>query len=89
MKSGRVGARKLELNPGMNFGSTSTLFASLIWGSLGVGFAVYGKRQRAPGPLVGGIALVAISYFLGSALVMSLVGAALVAGIIWYQRQNG
>jgi hypothetical protein len=72
----------------MNLGSSSFLFASLLWGSIGMGFAIYGKKQRATGPLVGGVALVAISYFISSALVMSLVGAALVAGIVWYQRQG-
>ena len=72
----------------MNLGSSSFLFASLIWGSIGIGFAIYGKKQREPGPLVGGIALVAISYFISSALLMSLVGVALVAGIVWYQRQG-
>ena len=70
----------------MNIGSSSFLWASLIWGSIGMGFAIYGKRQRATAPLVGGIALVAISYFISSALLMSLVGVALVAGIVWHQR---
>jgi hypothetical protein len=51
-----------------------------------MGFAIYGKKQRATAPLVGGVALVGISYVIGSALLMSLMGAALVAGIIWYQR---
>lgn len=63
-------------------GNTGFLFASLIWGSIGVGFAIYGKRQRAAVPLCGGIALVAISYFVSSALYMSLAGAALVVAMI-------
>jgi len=67
---------------------SSTLFASLIWGSIGLGFAIYGKKQRAPGPLVGGILLMGISYFIGSALTMSLVGAALVAGIVWFAKHG-
>jgi len=53
-----------------------------------MGFAIYGKRQRETAPLVGGVALMAISYFISSALLMSLVGVALVAGIVWYQRQG-
>ncbi len=65
---------------------SSTLFASLIWGSIGLGFAIYGKKQRATAPLVGGIGLMGISYLIGSALVMSLVGVALVAGILWAGR---
>ena len=67
--------------------SSSTLFASLIWGSIGLGFMVYGKRQRAIVPLVGGILLMIISYLIGSALLMSLVGAALAAGIVWVGRR--
>ena len=71
----------------MNFGNSSTLVASLIWGSIGMGFAIYGRRQRATAPLLGGVLLMGISYLISSALVMSLVGVALVAGIVWYQRQ--
>ena len=67
-------------------GISSTLFASLIWGSIGLGFAIYGKRQKAMAPLVGGILLMAISYLIGSALTMSLVGVVLVAGILWAGR---
>ena len=89
MKSGGARTGKLAYRFGMNIGSSSFLLASLIWGSIGMGFAIYGKRQKETAPLVGGVALVAISYFLSSALVMSLVGAALVAGIVWYQRRYG
>ena len=64
-------------------GNSSTLFASLIWGSIGLGFAIYGKKQRATAPLVGGILLMGISYLIDSALTMSLVGVVLVAGIVW------
>ena len=67
-------------------GISSTLFASLIWGSIGLGLAIYGKRQKAMAPLVGGILLMAISYLIGSALTMSLVGVVLVAGILWAGR---
>jgi len=67
--------------------SSSTLFASLIWGSIGLGFTVYGKKQRAIVPMVGGILLMGVSYLIGSALLMSLVGAAMVAGIVWIGRQ--
>ena len=61
---------------------SSTLFASLVWGSIGLGFAIYGKKQRATAPLVGGILLMGISYLIGSALVMSLVGVASWCGIV-------
>jgi hypothetical protein len=66
--------------------NSDTLFASLLWGSIGLGFAIYGKKQGAMVPLFGGVALVAVSYFIGSALYMSLVGIALVAGMIWLRK---
>jgi hypothetical protein len=67
--------------------SSGTLLASLLWGSIGTGFTVYGWKQNDMIALFGGIALVAISYFIGSPLFMSLVGAALVAGIIWLKKR--
>jgi hypothetical protein len=69
--------------------NSSTLFASLIWGSIGMGFAIYGKKQRSVVPLVGGILLMGISYLIGSALLMSLVGVVLVVGIVWVGRHVG
>ena len=64
----------------------SFLIASLVWGSIGLGFVVYGKRHSAVVPLVGGIALIAISYFVGSVLVMSIIGVALVAAMIRFRN---
>jgi hypothetical protein len=69
-------------------GNSSTLFASLIWGSIGMGFAIYGKRQKATASLLGGVLLMGISYFISSALAMSVVGVALVAGIVWRERRG-
>ena len=86
MNSGRVRAGKLGYKFRKTMFNASFLFASLIWGSIGVGFAIYGKKQRAVVPLVGGILLIAISYLISSALLMSLVGVALVAGIVWVGR---
>lgn len=69
-----------------SFGNANTLFASLIWGSIGMGFAIYGKKQKATVPLIGGVLLMAISYFISSALDMSLVGIVLLAGTLWLGR---
>ena len=66
---------------------SNTLIASLVWGSIGCGFAVYGWKQKDLLTLAGGIALVAISYFIWSVLYMSVVGAVLVAAIIWLKRR--
>jgi len=57
------------------------LFASLIWGSVGVGYFIYGKRQSSWVPMVGGVLMIAASYFTGSAVVMSLVCIGLMVAI--------
>lgn len=57
----------------MNLFSPSFLFASLIWGSIGVGYFIYGKKQQSLLPMIGGILMIGVSYFVGSALAMSLI----------------
>jgi hypothetical protein len=34
------------------------LFASLVWGSIGVGYFIYGKKQQSLTPMGGGILMV-------------------------------
>ena len=68
--------------------SAGTLFASLIWGSIGVGFCIYGKKQGSAPALVGGVALVAISYLIWSALWMSVTACAILAGIWFWSRHQ-
>ena len=63
----------------MNLLDAHFLFASLIWGSVGLAYCVYGKRQQSWVPFAGGVLMMIASYFVGSALVMSLICAALVA----------
>jgi hypothetical protein len=65
------------------------LIASLLWGGLGLGFFVYGKKQRSAPPLFGGIALIGISYFLAdSAVWMSVAGAGILIGIYYWSRHE-
>lgn len=68
--------------------NTNFLFASLIWGSVGVGYFIYGKRQHSWAPMVGGVVMVAISYLVGSALLMSLLCLALMAGVYLLLKQG-
>jgi hypothetical protein len=68
-------------------GDPSSLIASVIWGAVGSGFAIYGYKQKAMIPLFGGIAIVAGSYFFAnSALIMSIFSIAAIAAIIWLKR---
>jgi len=68
--------------------SAHFLVASLIWGSVGVGFFIYGKKQQSLVPLFGGLLLIGISYFIESALYMSLAAIAILAGICWLKKQG-
>jgi hypothetical protein len=65
---------------------SNTVVASFFWGTIGFGFAGYGWKQKDMLPLFGGIALMAISYFIWSALYMSLVGVLLVVGTLWLKK---
>ena len=60
--------------------SSSFLIASLWWGSVGFAFSLFGWRQKEAVPLVGGIAMMALSY-------MSLASIALIVGVFWLRRR--
>ena len=64
----------------MDFDS-SFLFASLLWGSIGAGYWIYGKKQREMMPMIGGVAMIAVSYFVSSWLLMSLLCVALMVAV--------
>ena len=42
---------------------TNFLLASLLWGSVGAGYCLYGKKRGETIPLGGGLALIGLSYF--------------------------
>ncbi len=73
----------------MNLFDANFLFASLIWGSVGVGYFIYGKKQQEPVPLVGGVVMIGVSYFVASALLMSLVSLAIMAAGFFVMRRGG
>jgi hypothetical protein len=75
-----------DLTKGL-IGDTNSIIASIIWGAVGTGFAIYGWKQKAMIPLFGGIALVAGSYFFAtSALWMSVFSIATIAAIFWLKK---
>jgi hypothetical protein len=57
--------------------------ASLLWGVLfgavGLGYFVYGKKQRAIVPLLCGVALMVLPYLVSGAWLLFLTGAAIAA----------
>jgi hypothetical protein len=64
------------------------LFASLIWGSIGVGYFIYGKKQQSVGAMLGGILMIVLSYLIGSALLMSLLCLGIVAGVYFLSKRD-
>lgn len=59
--------------------SASLLLWGVLFSSIGMGYFIYGKKQNATVPLVCGIALMIIPYFITSVMVMVLLCAALIA----------
>lgn len=57
---------------------TGTLLWGLLFSSIGLGFFLYGKKQRAIVPLVCGLALMSFPYFVANNLVLVAIGVALV-----------
>jgi len=64
------------------------LLASLLWGSVGVGYFIYGKRQEAVIPMIAGVAMVVVSYFVGSWLWMSLLCFAMIFAAYWLTKKG-
>jgi hypothetical protein len=54
----------------------------LLFGSIGLGYFIYGKKQKAVVPLVCGVALMVFPYFVSNALL--LVGSGIVLAAIPY-----
>ena len=59
--------------------TTASLLWSVLFGAVGMGYFVYGKKQRAAVPLVCGVALMVFPYMVPSTYWMVVVGGALAA----------
>ena len=68
---------------------TGNIQASLLWGllfgSIGLGYFIYGKKQRAVVPLVCGLALMLFPYFVSNIMLLVGIGA-LLAAIPYFLR---
>jgi hypothetical protein len=65
--------------------STSLLLLGVLFSSIGLGYFIYGRRQRAGLPLACGIALMAVPYVVSSVATLLLAGLTLSA-IPWLRR---
>lgn len=59
--------------------SEAQLIWGMLFGAIGLGFFVYGRRQRAVVPLLSGCALFVFPYFVSNAYALVVIGLAICA----------
>jgi hypothetical protein len=59
--------------------SAAVLLWGLLFSSIGLGFFLYGKKQRAVVPLVCGLVLMVYPYFIPNVTALVMIGALLTA----------
>jgi hypothetical protein len=57
--------------------SSATLLWSLFFGSFGLGYLMYGRKQKKLMPSICGILLMVFPYFISNPVVMVIIGAML------------
>jgi predicted membrane protein len=59
--------------------NTSSLLWGLLFGSIGLGFLIYGRKQRAVVPLICGLTLMVFPYFVSNTILLVVIGIVLIA----------
>lgn len=59
--------------------SSAQIMWGMLFGAIGLGFFIYGKRQRAIVPFVVGVTLFIFPYFISNVYLLVIVGVVLVA----------
>jgi len=62
----------------MNMNASSLLWG-LLFGSIGMGYFIYGKKQGQVVAMLSGVALMAFTYFVTNAIFIVLIGIMLMA----------
>jgi hypothetical protein len=63
----------------LNMENTSQLVWAMLFGSIGIGYFMYGRKQKAVMPLLTGVALFIFPYFTPNVYILVIVGIALIA----------
>lgn len=58
---------------------TATIIWGLLFGSIGLGFFMYGKKQKALVPLISGIGLMVFPYLVSNVYILVISGIVLSA----------
>ena len=64
------------------------IFASMFWGAVAGGYLLYARKQREVTPLIGGIAIMAVSFMVTSWFWMSLASITIMA-VVWRLCKQG
>jgi hypothetical protein len=59
--------------------STTSLLFGVLYGSIGFGYLIYGRRQQKGIALLSGVALCAFPYFISNIVLLILIGLVLIA----------
>ena len=59
--------------------NTTTIMWGLLFGSIGMGYLIYGKKQRRGIALLSGVVLCAFPYFISNVFLMILIGVVVMA----------
>ena len=64
------------------------IFASMFWGAVAGGYLLYARKQREIMPLVGGVAMMVVSFMVASWVWMSLTSIAIMFAVWWLCRRG-
>jgi len=64
---------------------SNLLFLGLLFGSIGMGYLIYGIKQRRAGPLLCGAVICVLPYFAANIVLLILLGALLMALPIFFK----
>ena len=67
-------------------GSTAAIVWDVLFGLVGTGYLVYGKKQQAVVPLLCGFALMVFPYFVSSTVLLVIIGVMLMAVPFLYRE---
>ncbi|MFK4048567.1 amino acid transport protein [Acinetobacter venetianus] len=57
--------------------NATQLFLGVIFSSIGLGYFLYGKKQKMTVPLVCGLVLMLFTYFIDNTIIISVIGIVL------------
>ena len=60
-------------------GGSSTIWLGMLFGAIGAGYLVYGRKQRRGIALLSGLVLMVFPYFISNVWLCLLIGAAFMA----------